>query len=168
MRGVHWCNKKIETIIEVLIIHSTHFPSKRTYVDGPRARGGGEIENSKSLVWHVHTQRTRRMARTAKSLHGRPAHAGVQRYERLSERATTPSFAPPSRPLSLCTSHCPCHTGLDAVQCDAVWRRGSGLGSSRSGWRRPRRTADMVMVVAPSADQMNACVSKGHTQAVST
>ena len=68
---------KIETNIEVLIIHSTHFPSKRTYVDGPRARGGGEIENSKSLVWHVHTQRTRRMARTAKSLHGRPAHAGV-------------------------------------------------------------------------------------------
>eukprot|EP00966_Prymnesium_polylepis_P075416 1749556-Prymnesium_polylepis.1 len=57
-----------------------------------------------------------------------------------------------------------------AVRRGAAWRQRSysGLGSSRSGWRRSRRTADMAMAVAPSADQLNACVSKGHTQAVST
>ena len=60
--------------VEVLIIHSTRYPSKRAYVETARELGGGEIENSKSLVLHVYTQRTRRIARTVKSLHGRPAH----------------------------------------------------------------------------------------------
>jgi hypothetical protein len=50
-----------------LIIHSTRLPfNVRTCIRRrPAARelGGGEIENSKSIVLHVHTQRTRRIAR---------------------------------------------------------------------------------------------------------
>ena len=70
-RGVHWCNKKITMKIEVLIIHSSCYPSKRAYVK-LASQVGGEIENSKSLVLHVHKQGTRRVAHTAKSQHGRP------------------------------------------------------------------------------------------------
>ena len=54
-RGVYWCNKKIAIKVEVLIIHSTRYPSKRAYVETARELGGGEIENSKSLVLHVPT-----------------------------------------------------------------------------------------------------------------
>ena len=68
--------------IEVLIIHSSCYPSKRAYVK-LASQVGGEIEKSKSLVLHVHTQGTRRVAHTAKSQHGRPAH--TVEYERLRE-----------------------------------------------------------------------------------
>ena len=53
MRGVHWCNKKIETIIEVLIIHSTHFPSKRAYVK-LASQGGWRDRNVEiALILHM-------------------------------------------------------------------------------------------------------------------
>ena len=54
--------------IEALIIHSSCYPSKRAYVK-LASQVGGEIENSKSLVLHVHKQGTRRVAHTAKSQH---------------------------------------------------------------------------------------------------
>ena len=54
--------KEITVKFEVLIIHSSHFPSKRAYVTSPWPRGwGGEIENSTSLVLHVHIQRKRQI-----------------------------------------------------------------------------------------------------------
>eukprot|EP00966_Prymnesium_polylepis_P061985 1438221-Prymnesium_polylepis.1 len=63
-REVHWCNNKIATKIEVLIIHSSHFNVHRNQ---PVSQVGGEIESSKSLVLHVHIQRKRRIAHTAKT-----------------------------------------------------------------------------------------------------
>jgi hypothetical protein len=50
MRGVHWCKKKITVKFEVLIIHSSHFLSKRAYVK-LASQVGREIEISESCVF---------------------------------------------------------------------------------------------------------------------
>jgi hypothetical protein len=83
-RGMHWCNKKIEMKIEVLIIHSSCYPSKRAYVK-LASQGGGEIENSKSLVLHVHTQGTQD---TSGCTHMHPNHCMASQTRGARKRLT--------------------------------------------------------------------------------
>ena len=156
-RGVHWCNKKNrDERVEVLIIHSTRHPSKRAYVDSPRARWWRDRKLEIARVARAHT------AHTSDSTHRQITtwQTRTRWSMRHRESATTPfvRLHPPtwSRMRPCARAHTsppmPRWPGCRAVRCDAAWRQRSR--QRRSGWRRPMRIVDVVLAVAASADRV--------------
>ena len=85
-----WCNKKNAMKFEVLIIHSSHDPSKHAYVQSPRARGssGRIFEIAMRCTFSRYKHGTRRMQHSGAAGSDALHTARQKMYQMRDERRT--------------------------------------------------------------------------------
>ena len=152
--------------VEVLIIHSTRYPSKRAYVDSPRARWWRDRKLEIARVARAHT------AHTSDSTHRQITtwQTRTRWSMRHRESATTPfvRLHPNLEPYAaLCTStHVTAHATLAWMPCSAT-RCGVAAAVSAASVGMAEAKEDCGRGAGRrGVCRSSACVSKGHEQSV--
>ena len=128
--------KKIAMKVEVLIIHSTRYPSKRAYVDSPRARWWRDRKLEIARVARAHTAQTSDCTHSQSTLDERwsechnTAFAPIPTFEQCVALYTSTRVTAHATPVSMRCSATRC--GVVAAVSAAIARGGGGQGGLRT------------------------------------